>query len=70
MLKTKYMGYQLQTLRRVDPTGYNDDDRWIACFLDTVVGGKWSGAEVHGHGHTPEAAMADAQKQIKLASKE
>lgn len=69
MLKTKYLGYQLSSLRLMEADVARDHDEWRACYLDTAVKG-WSGEEIHGHGHTPEAAMADAQKQIKLANKE
>lgn len=69
MLKTEYLGYRLQGLRLLEADVCRETDEWRACYLDKVVSG-WTGQEVHGHGHTPEAAMADAQKQIKLASKE
>lgn len=64
MLKTDYLTHHLWALRRVDTTGHGDDDRWLACYADT----KRPQDEVHGRGHTPEAAMAEAQKQIKLMS--
>jgi hypothetical protein len=46
----------------VDTTGYGDDDRWIACYANKDR----PQDEVHGRGHTPEAAMAEAQKTIRL----
>ena len=61
MLKTEYLGHQLWGLRRVDTTGYGDNDRWLACYCNA----KRPQDETHGRGHTPEAALADAQKQIK-----
>lgn len=66
MIKTRYLNYKLQTLRRIDPTGYGDEDRWRACYspaLGTL-------GEIHGDGHTPEAAMATAQKEIQKAREE
>lgn len=66
MIKTEYLGWKLYGLRLFEADAVRDKDEWRACYVDTVVADR----ETHGHGHTPEAALADAQKQIKKADKE
>lgn len=57
MLKTEYMGYQLDT---IEYNGYRTPGKWSAFYIDGT-----KRHMVEGQGKNPEAACAAAQKTIQ-----
>lgn len=56
MIKTEYRGWQL---RRITFREYvSHDERWVAVYTHP------KNFQVTGTGHTPEAALASAQKKV------
>lgn len=55
MIKTKYLGYQLYEIS-------DQDGVWFAEYWDDS---DWKVRPINGQGHTPEAAVADAQRMIQ-----
>lgn len=57
MLKTEYMGYQLDT---IEYNGYRETGKWSAFYIDPT-----KRHMVEGQGAKPESACAAAQKNIQ-----
>jgi hypothetical protein len=62
MIKTRYLGAELQYVKR---RGEND---WVACYYRFPLPGRT--ITFLGSAHSPEAALAVAQKKIKLTDAE
>lgn len=63
MIKTEFMGWALVSVYRMR---WADKGGWRCRYARMLSG---SSVQVEGEGHSPEAALADAQKLIKQGSK-